>query len=214
MHKIFGNLHIANILIRVVVNFIIILGSKAHSVTFNYYDNGIVIFGEILPKDDKVFESFLNAATKTIFLSSIGGHPPTAMAVGKIIRNRHLSTVVVNNDICASSCALIWLAGQPALLGPDSKIGLHSAYLKYDDNFIEEDKVTNLLIRDYLNWLGYSANVANYATQAAPNSMKWLSQEDADNLHIAYGIIPDENARKATLYDTIPQPFVRSKVSR
>ena len=46
-----------------------------------------------------------------VVLDSSGGSVLEGLAIGRNIRDRGFFTAVPNNTLCASSCALIWLAG-------------------------------------------------------------------------------------------------------
>ena len=56
-----------------------------------------------------------------------GGMTWTALQIGKIIQQHGFSTAVVDEAVCASSCALIWLAGKERFMAPTSRIGFHAS---------------------------------------------------------------------------------------
>lgn len=116
----------------------------------------------------KMIETFPN--TKYVVLSSEGGLVDPALKIGRLTRQIGLPTVA--KGMCASACALIWLAGKPLFSFDDASIGFHSPH--------SEDKVSsvgNAFVGAYLSQLGYSDNVIIMATFKAPSDMQWLSFE-------------------------------------
>jgi hypothetical protein len=75
------------------------------------------------------------------------------------------------------------VAGAKRLLAPTAKIGFHAAY---DTRTGIEKGQGNAVVGAYLNSLGFGLEAILYATQAGPQGMTWLSQDDADRLGITY----------------------------
>lgn len=59
------------------------------------------------------------------------------------------------NSVCASGCALIWLAGSPRCMSSSAQIGFHAAYLMNAPSGLPEvSSSANAVIGAYLNALG------------------------------------------------------------
>lgn len=61
-----------------------------------------------------------------LILDSDGGLVEEAVALGRIVRSRHLATHVP--DACASACTLVFLQGRERTLGPEGRLGFHAPY--------------------------------------------------------------------------------------
>jgi len=69
----------------------------------------LVLTGPIQAGDDAAFAAAVDSAVRTVVLGSDGGRVNEAMAIGRLIRKRHLETSVPGS--CISACALIWAGG-------------------------------------------------------------------------------------------------------
>jgi hypothetical protein len=81
----------------------------------------LVLTGPIQPGDDTAFAAAVDDGVKMVVLGSDGGRVYEAMAIGRLIRKRHLNTAVPSS--CASACALVWAAGQRRAV--DGRLGMH-----------------------------------------------------------------------------------------
>lgn len=63
-----------------------------------------------------------------VLLDSPGGSVDDALTMGRLIRQRGLSTKVANGGLCASSCPIIFASGTERLAGRDAAIGVHQIY--------------------------------------------------------------------------------------
>jgi hypothetical protein len=100
----------------------------------------------------------------TIQLESRGGIPDEAIAIGRMIREYDFATYVADNTLCASSCALIWVAGQ-RLWGWKAYIGFHGVYVEKTQ---QPSPAGNALVGAYLKELGFNDAAINYMTHALP----------------------------------------------
>jgi hypothetical protein len=119
-----------------------------------------------------------------VFLESQGGMTWTALQIGKIIQQHGFSTAVVDEAVCASSCALIWLAGKERFMAPTSRIGFHASST-VENPGVEVSSYGNAVIGAFLYEIGLRepATIV-YLTKASPQSMTWLTMADATR----YGI--------------------------
>jgi hypothetical protein len=105
-----------------------------------------------------------------------GGSAVAGIQIGESIRLKGFTTVVAGNARCASACAIAWLGGTPRLMSAEARVGFHAAYSSETG---QETGVGNALVGAYLNKIGLSYSAVIFITQAAPNSMTWLSIADA-----------------------------------
>ena len=64
-------------------------------------------------------------AVRTVRLESRGGRVAEGLALGRLIADRNLDTLVTGE--CSSACATAFAGGNRRLIGPAARIGLHSA---------------------------------------------------------------------------------------
>lgn len=144
--------------------------------------------GAIEPGDDAKVAAALVAwlRPRAIALSSLGGNVEAALAIGALVRHAQLRTLVAPRGICASACGLVWLAGEPRVLGQDAHVGPHAAYLRRNGVSVETG-AANALIGAYLGRLGFDDHAIVYLTSAAPNEMTWILPADRQRHGIAFG---------------------------
>lgn len=141
----------------------------------------INISGEILKRDDIKFRSALTNVLPllaVVVMESPGGNLQAGLNIGREISARAYSTVVKSGAICASACALAWLAGDKRYMAPGAKIGFHAAYAE-EENILVEKGAANALIGAYLNTLKLPDGAVAYITQASPREIHWLSVNEA-----------------------------------
>lgn len=163
----------------------------------------IVITGVIEANDDAQFNQI--AATTgqaVVLLNSEGGSVLPALEIGRAIRLKGFATAVASDTLCASACALTWLAGTPRLAGQSANIGFHASYI-VKDGTPSETGVGNALIGAYLNQLGLSQNAIVFVTSAPPEGMAWLSGEKANGLGLQFA----SYQTNATSSDTVEAPI-------
>lgn len=144
----------------------------------------ILLTGAIQQGDGQTFRDVAAASENAVvLLNSEGGSVVAALEIGRAIRLRNFSTGVTPGTLCASACALAWLAGSTRMLGDSSKIGFHAAYI-VDGGKVSESGVGNALIGAYLNQIGLSEQAIVFVTSAPPQGIAWLSSKDASALGI------------------------------
>lgn len=156
---------------------------------------GVIQIGD----EEKLLHSVSGLGKAIVVLSSPGGSPLAAMEMGKAIRLKGLATVVPDGALCASACALIWLAGSPRFIGSTAKLGFHAAYIEKDGRQLESG-VANALIGRYLTLLNLSERATVFVTSAPPQGMNWLPAHYAGRHSIDF----------RTLADVVPQKPVES----
>ena len=150
-------------------------------------DREIALSGLIQPGDDAKLAGLLDASPRptSLALSSLGGNVQAALAIGTLVRQRGLRTVVPPRAICASACGLVWLAGTRRAIGEQAHVGLHAAYLRRNGVSVETG-AANALIGAYLSRLGFDDRAIVYLTSAAPDAMTWILPGDRQRYGIAF----------------------------
>ena len=65
-----------------------------------------------------------------VILESGGGYLEDGYKLGKAFRDRGVTTVIENNKMCASSCAVAFLGGEKRIVADQGSILFHAPYLK------------------------------------------------------------------------------------
>jgi hypothetical protein len=144
----------------------------------------IIIFGTLQPGDDETLSQHLKQFRKGIVVfQGDGGSLLTAIRIGTAIRLRHFATLVADESICASACAVAWLGGTPRIMEDGAKIGFHAAYTLKDGQ-AAEGSVPNALLGAYLGKIGLPDRAVIYVTSAPPEGMTWLGPDDAGKMGI------------------------------
>lgn len=114
----------------------------------------ITVTGVLNEGDEDTFRKIAaNSGQAVVVLNSEGGLVKTGIEIGRAIRLRGFATAVPPRTLCASACALTWLAGSPRYLDDTSKLGFHAAYSVVDGK-ASESGVGNALVGAYLNQIG------------------------------------------------------------
>lgn len=169
-----------------------LLSAPAHAakITFDKApDNGtgvIFIEGEIHPGDDERFrEISLQLRSAVVMLNSNGGSLMPALEIGKIIGISRYDTAVLYDNVCASSCALVWLAGANREVMGGGRVGFHAAY-RDNAGRLEEVGAANALIGSYLTSLGLPTRAILFATSAPPDRILWLTEKNMKDSGLDY----------------------------
>lgn len=165
------------------------LPSHAAEITMNHGSDGLDIVsinGTFNAGDEAVFKKIAAESNRAVVvLNSGGGNLVTELEIGRAIRFRGFATAVPEGALCASACALTWLAGTPRLLDDGSKLGFHAAY-RVIDGHASEYGAANALVGAYLIQLGLSDRAVVYITSAPPEGMAWLTSNTASQVGIGY----------------------------
>jgi formylglycine-generating enzyme required for sulfatase activity len=146
----------------------------------------VEVFGDIEPRDDRyIRQALLSVESEPVYvsLSSRGGNLQAGIEIGRAIWFREAATVV-EGAVCASACALAWLAGRPRFMAADASIGFHAPWLG-DDDHAEGSTAGSAVVGGYLRDLGLTSAAIRYINEPGPDEMRWLTVEDADELNIA-----------------------------
>jgi len=142
--------------------------------------------GPIEKGDAKQFERLAEKVPVLMLivqLNSPGGELTSGLAIAEQIRVRGYSTFVRAGELCASACALAWLAGDSRYMDPAAQIGFHAASRRNGSQSVESGEA-NALVGAYLGQLGLTSDAIRYITRPSPTEVQWLSIKDAMTLGI------------------------------
>jgi hypothetical protein len=140
----------------------------------------IHIDGDIEPGDELRFagSTALRPEGTEIVLKSEGGDLNASLGIGRLIKKRKFATRV--DESCTSSCALIWLAGEPRSVEANAKISFQNGTSRDARTPEERDMQEN-----YLSDLGLSSGMVRFALSRARSEVKLLTRKDAKRLHLS-----------------------------
>ena len=145
--------------------------------------NVLVVTEEILPGDDEAFLVALTEATADgegalVVLASPGGALGAGMHMGLMIAEAGVPTFVPENEVCASACALAWLAGAPRMMTTQSEIGFHQPYDEREGEMVPSIEA-NAVVGHYIATIGEGPEIVSFAVSAPPDQMAWLDMGTA-----------------------------------
>ena len=148
--------------------------------------NIVVVTEEILPGDDDAFQRAIKDATHggrhaMVVLASPGGALGAGMHMGLMIAEAGLPTFVPEGEVCASACALAWLAGAPRMMAGTSEIGFHQPYDERDGEMIPSIEA-NAVVGHYIATIGMGPAVVSFAVSSPPDRMSWLDLATAHEI--------------------------------
>lgn len=146
----------------------------------------VMVQGELVYADAEQFRQKTAYLTQAIVVfDSPGGNLLAGVDIGTTIRMRNFKTWTPDQAICASACGLAWLGGGTRYISPNGRIGFHAA-----NKNGAETGTGNALVGAYLSKLGLSDRAIIYVTMASPESMTWLSLDDAKNVGLIVEPVP------------------------
>jgi hypothetical protein len=151
--------------------------------------NGIAVSGIIEADDWKKLEELANKISDydhtLVVLRSPGGNAAVGITMGDFIHKTGISTLVPDNDTCASLCAFIWLGGARRFLYPNSHIGFHGIYNAAGE--VDHDAgIVDAMMGVYLGHLGFSYAAAVWMLSPPVRSIHWLREAEAKKFGIRY----------------------------
>jgi hypothetical protein len=150
----------------------------------------VMIEGDLELTDIDSFRNKIAPLSKaTVAFRSDGGSLLAGIRIGMMIRVKNFITVVPDQAQCASACAVAWLGGAHRFMGTGSKVGFHAAYIQRAGTTTESGP-GNAVLGAYLDQIGLPEDAIVYITQAAPNSMKWLTMDEAAQHGIDVALLP------------------------
>lgn len=131
----------------------------------------------------------------TVLLDSPGGSVDDALSIGRLIRERGLSTEVANGGLCASSCPLIFAAGKERIAGRDAAIGVHQIYaaaltatpvdaLRIAGVAMADAQSVTADITRHLTLSGVDPALWLHALETPPDRLYYFSPEEMEQLKL------------------------------
>ena len=171
--------------------------ARAASLNVEPLEGGAVLIelsGSIEAGDEIKFQEVALQHDRAIVrLNSNGGALRPGLEIGRAINLRGYTTLIADSDTCASSCALIWLAGETRFLGLGARVGFHASYRDENGRFVESS-VGNALIGHYLSKLDLPAEAVIFTTQAPPDRILWLTPDRMDLAGIPFKLSDSKGA--------------------
>lgn len=121
---------------------------------------------------------------ETVVLHSRGGDLAAGLKLGTLFRTIGLSTQVVDEGVCASSCAYAFIGGRTRTLSPAGYLGVHRfSPAGADPGADSSQQVVNTLT-NYVESMGVSTNLVRLAAQADPTSLRRITTNQAYQLNV------------------------------
>jgi len=178
--------------------------SKGHEyaslkLTDHILDSDVPLFKKYIKQ---IHKEHLRLEDDSVVLNSHGGMGIPAVAIGRIIRKEHLSTLVPQDAICNSACAYVLISGVCRMAIGEVKI--HRSLHQGDEAMVkpvsvtENYKVIRKVIRDKFSF---------YREMGAPDAMVWqgintpqwlitsLSEEEKNSYGLFYSIPEEQDLR-------------------
>lgn len=131
----------------------------------------------------------------TVLLDSPGGSVDDALSIGRLIRERELSTQVADGGLCASSCPLIFAGGAERIAGREAAIGVHQIYAAaLSASPIDALSVAGVAMADaqavtaditrFLSDGGVDPALWLHALETPPSQLYYFSPEEMESLKL------------------------------
>jgi hypothetical protein len=162
---------------------------------------GIVVHidGDITLGDEKTFSALtISEPDKSlVWLTSAGGTLVTAFRIGMRIKELGLTTVVHTGGMCASSCAMIWMAGRHAIVERNSELIFHAPYDVRSPERPDPEGI-QAMVGYLIDIAGLSEHQALALATAAPPTEGWAATEAvAHMLGFSPQVVPFVGAARA-----------------
>lgn len=168
-------------------------GAELYNDTLSDGTEVIFVDGEITVGDEEKFrELTIKYKSAVVVLNSPGGVLKPALEIGRQVRLRGYSTIILEERECASACALIWLAGTRRIISGSGRVGFHASYIDEGGRKVESG-VANAMVGFYLSQLNLSENAVIFATLAPPDEVKWITSESVESTPIEFTVWKDTN---------------------
>jgi hypothetical protein len=163
--------------------------TSADAATFtrkNAPDGGTYVFvsGELKKGDGEKFSAYVKDLFGTpvgIVLNSPGGMLGDGILIGAIVNDQKWNTSVPSENVCASACTFIWLAGGRRFAGQSAHIGFHGVY---DEKTKRPIAAGNAVAGAYLRDLGLSYTAIAWMMAKPADKTDWLTSAKAKELGI------------------------------
>jgi hypothetical protein len=169
-------------------------GALARPMTFELVGGGrLMATGTITPGSSEAFAEEIQRRgdyVKTVVLNSPGGSVGDALAMGKLIRQKRLSTEVEPGKYCASSCPLVFVGGVERRAGAKAAIGVHQVFALWSvENFAPRDEMSDAQrisarCQRFLGEMGINLEVWVHAMETPKDRLFAFTPEELKTLNI------------------------------
>ncbi len=121
---------------------------------------------------------------ETVVLHSRGGDLAAGLKLGTLFRTIGLSTQVVDDGVCASSCAYAFIGGRTRTLSPNGYLGVHRFSPAGADPGADSSQLVVNTLTNYVESMGVSTNLIRLAAQADPTSLRRVTTAQAYQLNV------------------------------
>lgn len=139
---------------------------------------------------------------ETVVLDSPGGSVFDALAIGRLIKERELTTQVEAGSLCASSCPIVFASGAERIASANAAIGLHQMYaaaisaepleaLRVAGTAMADAQTTTGQIIAHLTEAGVDPALWLHALETPPNRLYYLSPEEMTALRLVTELLQD-----------------------
>ena len=146
----------------------------------------LLLEGEIIPGDGVRFASFLAAhgldSSARLILNSPGGNVSEAEVIAQAIRRKGLPVSVLDGQMCASACFLLFAASLDRSAAPGALIGVHSVSLFGEENLLTVG-YTTMFAREASEF-GVPPDVIGRLVTTQPADMAWLTQDELKEMKV------------------------------
>lgn len=158
----------------------------------------LLLLGPITTGDADRLEAYLRAldvVPATVALHSPGGIVDEALQIGRGLRDKALSTMILPGMICMSSCPYVLAAGVDRHVSLRGAVGLHQHYYDapgYMPVFFAVESIQRNQGRtmSYLIEMGIDPGVMVYGLQTSPDDIYILVEPELRESQIATEILP------------------------
>lgn len=141
-----------------------------------------------------------------VVLNSKGGSVVSALAMGRILREQGMATMVKPGDICMSACAYLFLGGDERFVPKGAALGMHRFRFSNDEadkkTLTNEAQSLSGALIEYFVEMGISPEALAAAMRAKPEDMYVFSQEEMQRYRITF-----EHGQPAMAKPCIPAYF-------
>ena len=169
-------------------------GAMAKPMSFDLVAGGrLMATGTITPGISETFAAEIvkrGDYVKTVVLNSPGGSVGDALVMGRLIRERRLSTEVAAGKYCASSCPLVFFGGTERRAGDKAAIGVHQIFAASApdptaprDDMSDAQRISARCQR-YLGDMGINLQVWVHAMETPKDRLFVFKPEELKSLNI------------------------------
>ena len=119
-----------------------------------------------------------------VVLDSPGGNMFAGMELGQAIRSLAFDTEILDEQLCASACALAFLGGATREFDRSGKFGVHQFSSTAGNMGDSLTQVTVVAVATYIESMGVDRGLLDVASLVPPNSIYWLTDEQRRQLRV------------------------------